>query len=133
VLLLVRVRTGAVETSRGGRAYLTPAGQELLLRADGSAEQRAADPFGPDWRWVLEAGPRFEIEGRRLGEFLDWVARETGWTLRFAEDASAVNASDIVLHGSFGDLPPDQAPFVVLPGARLDAVLEHGTLIIRRR
>lgn len=131
--LLVRVRDGAVLTRHHGHTYLTPAGQELLLRRDGTSERRATSPHGPEWDWVLEASPGFDIEGRSLQQFLDWVARETGWRIVFADRGLADSAADIVLHGSIGDLRPDRAPFAVLPGAGLEGEVEDGTLRVRRR
>ncbi|HEY7213204.1 MAG TPA: hypothetical protein VIC28_01175, partial [Thermoanaerobaculia bacterium] len=130
-VLSVQVRNGSVRTEHRGRAYLTPAGQELVLRRDGRPERHAVTAHGPAWEWVLEASPGFDIEGRTLREFLDWVSRETGWTIRFA-DAGLANAADgIVLHGSIGELRADRAPFTVLPGAGLEGKLEGGTLVVR--
>jgi len=131
--LRVRVREGSVLTQQHGRTYLTPAGQELLLRHDGTSERRNVAAHGPEWEWVLEASPGFDIEGRSLQEFLDWVSRETGWQIRYADNGLVESAAKIVLHGSIGKLRADRAPFAVLPGAGLDGRLEDGTLVIRRR
>jgi hypothetical protein len=130
--LLVRVRDGAVLTQQRGRTYLTPAGQELLLRHDGTLERRDVAAHGPEWEWVLEASPGFDIEGRSLQEFLDWVSRETGWQIRYADNGLAESAAKIELHGSIGKLRADRAPFAVLPGAGLEGRLEDGTLVVQR-
>jgi ferric-dicitrate binding protein FerR (iron transport regulator) len=131
--LLVRVRDGAVLTEQGGRTYRTQSGQELILRRDGTSERREAAPYGPEWDWVVKAAPGFDIEGRTLREFLDWVARETGWRIVLADAGLEDSAAQTVLHGSIGKLPPDQAPFAVLPGAGLEGKIENGALIVRRR
>ncbi len=131
--LLVRVRDGEVLTEHRGHTFRTPAGQELVLHPDGTAERHQAATYGPGWEWVLETSARFDIEGRSLQEFLAWVSRETGWQIRFADEALAASARGIVLHGSIGNLRPDRAPFAVLPGAGLEGTLEGGTLVIRRR
>jgi hypothetical protein len=81
---------------------------------------------------VLEAAAGFEIEGQTLQDLLDWVARETGWQVRFADAELAASAKEIVLHGGIGNLRPDQAPFAVLPGAGLEGELSRGVLTIRR-
>lgn len=130
--LNVRVRDGAVEVERSGSTFLTPTGQELVLRRDGTAEQRMLSPYGPEWEWVIEAAAGFEVEGRNLEEFLAWVSRETGWQVRYEEGALTSPASGIVLHGAIGNLRPDQAPFAVLPGAGLEGELAGDTLIVRR-
>ncbi len=131
--LLVRVRDGAVLTEQRGHTFLTRAGQELLLHRDGASERRAIAAHGQGWEWVLAATPGFDIEGRSLREFLDWVSRETGWRIVLADEGLADSAGEIVLHGSIGELPPDQAPFAVLPGAGLEGKLEDGRLVVRRR
>lgn len=136
--LEVRVRDGAVAVERGGREWLTPAGEELVVSPGGESHRRPIDPWGPEWEWVLEAAAGYPIEGRTLGELLDWVTRETGWTVRWAEPGLAAGAREIVLRGAIGGLRPDQAPFVVLPGAGLEGELVEGgpgtgELVIRRR
>ncbi len=130
--LSVQVRDGAVEVERDGSTRVAPAGEELVLYRDGTEARRARAPYGPEWDWVLAAA-RFEVEGRKVGDFLDWVARETGWQIRFANEELARPAREIVLRGGIGGLRPDQAPFVVLPGAGLEGELAGGTLIVRRR
>jgi ferric-dicitrate binding protein FerR (iron transport regulator) len=130
--LLVRVRDGEVLTEHRGRTYRTPAGRELTLHRDGTVESRGVATHGAEWDWVLRAAPGFDIEGRNLREFLDWVSRETGWRVLFADSGLADSAAKIVLHGGIGDLRPDRAPFAVLPGAGLSGKLEDGTLVIRR-
>lgn len=131
--LLVRVRDGAVLTEQRGRTFLTHAGEELMLRRDGTSQRREAAASGPDWEWVLAASPGFGIEGRTLREFLDWVSRETGWRIDFADAGLADSADEIILHGSIGGLRPDRAPFAVLPGAGLEGEIEDGALVVRRR
>ncbi|HXU47233.1 MAG TPA: FecR family protein [Thermoanaerobaculia bacterium] len=130
--LRVQVRDGSVAVEHQGVSRLAPAGQELALRPDGSAERRQLPSFGPAWDWVLESAGSFDLEGRSLADFLDWTARETGWRIRFAEPALAESARRIVLHGGLGALRPDRAPFVVLPGAGLSGEVSGGTLVIRR-
>jgi FecR-like protein len=131
--LLVRVRDGAVLTEQRGRTYRTQAGQELVLHHDGTAERRGIPRYGAEWEWVLAASPGFAIEGRTLKEFLDWTSNETGWKIVLADPGLADSATKIVLHGSVGELRPDQAPFAVLPGAGLEGKLKNGTMVVRRR
>lgn len=130
--LQVLVREGSVVVERGGRSYVTPAGRELLIRGDGTADLHDVAAHGPEWEWILDTAGEFAIEGRSLQEFLDWVARETGWRIRFEDQELETSARGITLHGGMGELRADRAPFVVLPGAGLDAELRGGELIIRR-
>lgn len=130
--LEVRVRDGAVSIGRAGSTHVAAAGEELTLHRDGETLRRKIAVHGPEWDWVLEAAPRFSVEGKSLRQLLDWVARETGWTYRFEDEELAASADEIILHGSLGGLRPDQAPFTVLPGAGLEGELDDGTLIVRR-
>lgn len=130
--LEVRVRDGAVAVEQAGATHIAAAGEELTLHQDGETLRRKMAVHGPEWDWVLEAAPRFTVEGKSLRELLDWVARETGWTYRFEDAELAASADEIILHGSLGGVRPDQAPFAVLPGAGLEGELDDGTLIVRR-
>lgn len=125
--LRVRVREGAV---RVGSLSATE-GVELTLRADGSVTRQMVAAHGSPWDWVLQAAPPLAIEGLTLEEFLNRVARETGWTIRYADPGLAESAGTIVVHGDIGHLPPDQALEVVLPGAGLEHRVADGTLIVR--
>ncbi len=131
----VRVREGMVlieqgEGSQGESSHSATSGTKLTLHRDGSVLRRRVPVHGPEWRWILDTAPHFDIEGRTLREFLDWVARETGWQLRFADQTMETSAETITLHGAFGDLTPDQASDVVLPGAGLRGQVVDGTLIV---
>ena len=130
--LRVRVRDGAIELAAAGGTASAKAGEELTLARNGRLERRAAAPHGPDWDWVIEAGPPFELEGRSLAEFLAWVELETGWRVAYDDPSLETTAATITLHGSLGELNAAAAPDVVLPGARLDHRLEAGVLHLSR-
>lgn len=131
--LRVRVRDGSVVVERGSETRLAAAGEAIVVRGDGVMERRRASGYGPAWNWVTATAPRFELEGRTLAQLLEWVSRETGWVVRYEDPGLAAAADDVVLHGSLGDLRPDQAPFAVLPGAGLEGEFDEGTLVVRRR
>lgn len=129
--LRVRVREGEVRIERGDASHPAVAGVELTLRADGTVTRQEVAGHGSPWNWVLEAAPPLEIEGKTLQEVLDQVARETGWTIRYADESLAASAGSIVVHGAIGHLTPDQALDVVLPGAGLRYEVVEGVLVIR--
>lgn len=130
--LAVRVREGAVAVERGGATFRAGAGRELVLHRDGRVERRDAPGYGPAWEWVAAAGPAFDIEGRSVAELLEWVSRETGWRVLYEDPGLAAAAEGVVLHGSMGDLRPEEAPFALLPGAGLEGELRGGILVVRR-
>jgi len=128
--LRVSVREGLATLVRAGQTFTAPAGSRLLVRAGGQVETSAAPSQGPDWDWVLAIAPPFDLEGRTLAQYLDWITRETGWRVDFADPAIARNASTIVLHGSIAGLRPDETPMAVLPTCGLSHRLTDGTLTI---
>ncbi len=130
--LRIQVRDGEVEVDLGKAAHTAEAGTALTVGASGAVTREAVSVHGPPWGWILRTSPPFELEGRTLGEFLDWVAQETGWRTRFADPALERELTDTVVHGSIAGARPDQAPDLVLPGFGLRYLIEDGTLLIEQ-
>jgi ferric-dicitrate binding protein FerR (iron transport regulator) len=123
--LRVRVREGRV-TWDGARGSAN-AGEELRITPRAAPLRRPISGHGPDWEWVALCAPRFQIEGRTLRPFLDWVAREQGWELRF-EPGIERRARNTRLHGSIARLSPQAALATVLSTTSLGVRIEHGVL-----
>ena len=115
----VRVRDGKVRLSQASVVSEVGPAEELLARADASITRRHVDPFGADWAWVARAAPRFELEGKSLGSFLDWIEEEGGWTIAFASPALERRARATVLHGSVEDMSTTEALGTILPACGL--------------
>lgn len=130
--LRVSVREGRANLDRDGRSYGADAGQRLTIDASGAVLTDRVDPRGPEWDWVLASAPPFPIEGRPLTEYLGWVSREAGLTVRFADPSIEREAGTVVLHGSIEGLTPDQTPAAVLPTCGLDHRIEGDLLLIDR-
>lgn len=130
--VVVRVRTGAVELSGDGRAVEVAEGTGLAVARDGEAEWSRIAAHAPEWLWAQEVAPRFEIEGRTVDSFLDWVSAETGLEIRYREPAIEAFAAKTVLHGSIGSLAPARAPEVVLASCGLAAEIEGPNLVVDR-
>jgi ferric-dicitrate binding protein FerR (iron transport regulator) len=126
----VRVREGAVVVSHGEEVYRAAGGEELTLRRDGSIAIDTVEPHGSEWAWVLAAAPGLEIEGQTLRSYLDWVARETGWTVSFTDESLERSAATIILYGTIEGLNPEESLSVILPGSGLDYRVENGSLAI---
>ncbi len=85
--LRLRVREGEVRLALADDNLLSAqAGVALTVLSDGTVEREAVAPHGEGWEWVLRAAPSFELEGKSVAEALDWIVRETGWELRFADE-----------------------------------------------
>ncbi len=127
--LRLRVRTGSVEIRRGGSVTRATARTETVVAA-GGITVRALPSYGPEWAWMAGLSPPFAIEGRSLRAFLEHLAREQGYTLRYAGPAVADVAARIILHGSVERLQPAEALDVALATSGLRYRLRGGDLVV---
>lgn len=127
----IRVREGQVRYFGASGARLADAGTELLASSEGRVTSQPVSTFGPDWEWTTALAPEFAIEGRPLGEFLQWVSRELGRTVTFADARARESASSIILHGSIQDETPSEALANILATTSLAFELADGTVRIR--
>jgi ferric-dicitrate binding protein FerR (iron transport regulator) len=130
VPMTIKVRDGAVQLERAGRIDRAPEGTELLARADGTVSTKSLDPFAADWAWTTAAAPTFIAENATLEAFLEWAAREGGWTIEWS-DALRQRARTTILHGPIDGLAPADALDVVLPTCGLSPEFVHGRLRLR--
>ncbi len=129
--LRIQVREGAVLVAVGDESHRAEAGVELTVDSAGHVA-KARLPQQQDWSWILATAPIFQLDGSTLGQALDWVARETGWTVRFEDEDLEAEARRIVTRGSLDGLTPDQAPELIVPTAGLSYSLDGQTLTIMR-
>jgi ferric-dicitrate binding protein FerR (iron transport regulator) len=127
----IRVRAGRVELTRGATVNPVAAGTETIVTTTGVAVAQIP-PYGPEWAWVATLAPSFAIEGHSLRAFLEHVAAEEGWTLRYANPAVAEAADRIVLHGSVDGLRAEDALDVALATSGLQYRLSGGELLVSR-
>jgi hypothetical protein len=131
-VMSVRVREGAVVLTRDGEELDIPHGTALKVFEDGAVETTRIPVFGPEWDWVQQVAPPFDIEGRTVVAFLDWVSQETGLWIHFQDPEVERFAGETVLYGTVEGLTPAQAPEVVLASCGLTATRAAGTLTVRR-
>ena len=77
-----------------------------------------------------EVAPTFHMEGQTLMEFLKWVTRENGWSLKFEDLKIEQTAFRTVLHGSLKGLSPQETTDVVLPVCGLNHSLVEGVFTV---
>jgi ferric-dicitrate binding protein FerR (iron transport regulator) len=128
--LRIRVRDGAVQLERAGRIDRAQKGTELVARADGTVSTRSVDPFAADWAWTTAAAPPFVVENATLEAFLQWAAREGGWTIEWS-DALRQRARTTILHGAIDGMTPAEALDMVLPTCGLSPAFVNGKLRLR--
>jgi hypothetical protein len=129
--LRVRVRDGLVQLSQSRESHDAHPGDELTLDGNGTIVRRTVPGYGADWAWVVALAHPFDLEGRSLRDFLDWITRENGWQLRFADAAVEEKARTTILHGSIKGLTPGEALAAVLPTSGVEHQLANGVLLIR--
>jgi len=130
--LRVRVRDGAVQLEHSGRIDRALQGTELLARPDGTVSTKPVAPFAADWAWTTAAAPTFVVENATLEAFLQWAAREGGWTIGWS-DALRQRARSTIVHGAIDGLTPAEALAAVLPTCRLTPAVVNGRLWLRDR
>lgn len=127
----VMVREGEVLIN-GARSQMTArAGEALNVAGSGVAERTPISRSAPEWGWIAQVAPAFELEGSSVQRFLDWVAREEGWRWRFVDDDTRRRAADIVAHGSIEGYTPEEALDIVLPACGLSYVRERDEVVVR--
>ena len=128
----VRVRQGTVSFDHNGQARTTSAGRELTVHATGTVATAVIDVDGSDWIWIGRAATPFDVAGKTLGQFLDWVTRESGYRVRFIDPALERSSRAITLGGSIAGLDPTDALTVVLPTCGLRHRVIDGIVTIER-
>lgn len=130
----LKVREGSVALDGGaGSPAQASAGEELIVDPQGGIARHSIAPFGPEWEWVLAAAAMPDIEGMKVRRFLDWIAREAGWRVEFADGEAVSLADSVDLHGSVSHLAPREAIGVVLSSAGLEHRIANGALVVSVR
>ncbi|MDX1481373.1 MAG: FecR family protein [Woeseiaceae bacterium] len=98
--LIVSVREGRVRVD--GRYYDETAGAGVQLAFRGSARPVSVNlpAWGGAWSWAEAMAPGIDLSGRSADEFLQWVARETGFAIEYADADAERVAKEAMLRGS---------------------------------
>lgn len=130
--LRVSVREGAVTVRQGSSRWTSRAGERLVVGSGKPAAREPIATWGADWSWVVELARPFQLEGADVPSFLNWVTRELGWRWEYDNAETRVQVAPIVLHGSLGDLTPEEALAAVLPTCGLGFRREGDRIEITR-
>ncbi len=134
--LRIRIREGAVrflaETASGNAIDASgTAGEELLTIAGDDTLRRSTIALtGPDWAWVEALASAPAGDEHSLTTLLEWVARETGRELRFADGTVAASAGTATIVGAAG-LTPDETLDVIARSTGFDVEPTNTALVVR--
>lgn len=127
----VRVREGRIRFFGRSDTLDADAGTELLVAPGKSIAQRPIETYGRDWQWTAALAPDYDIEGRPLIGFLQWVSRELGRPLDFADADARKIADRTILHGSVRHQAPIEAMSNVLATTSLTYEIRGETIWVR--
>ncbi|HEX5648876.1 MAG TPA: FecR family protein [Steroidobacteraceae bacterium] len=130
----LRVREGLVVLSYDERQANGSAGEQLSIKPGRPLERTSILRTDAAWQWVESVAPTPDLNDRPVSELLDWVARETGRAIRYADREVERRAATTILHGSIQHLAPLEALDVMLATTQLEYVAQpDGTLLIQAK
>ena len=124
----IKVRDGAIELERAGNINRADKGTELVTRADGTVAMNSFDSFDARWAWTTAAAPPFIVKNATCGAFLEWAAREGGWTIEWSDALRQKARTTTILNGAIDGMTPRDALDAVLPTCGWSHELVNGRL-----
>ena len=83
--LSVSVRDGKVAVDGLYYDEVAEAREQLTLSGRARPQVLSILPYGDEWSWVETTAPLNSFDGKTIYEFLQWVARETGFEIEFED------------------------------------------------
>lgn len=128
----LRVREGEVRLRSGATDLRSLAGEQLSISVNGEVSRKPVASDDADWLWALALAPAPDIDNQPLTVLLNWVTRETGRVVKFANAEAQRRAASTILHGNIRHLAPLEALSVMLATTDLEYVLlDDGTIMIQ--
>lgn len=124
----IRVREGQVRFSGASGVQLASAGTQLLTTSDGQVTRQPVPTYGSDWQWTAALAPEFAVEGRTLDDYLQWISRELGRPVVFADVRARESAQHTILHGAIHSPATLDALAEVLSSTSLTYELADGVI-----
>lgn len=137
--LRVRVREGTVLLTPDASSeaevatHTARVGEQLVLNSEGQVLRGTTPIHGSHWDWVVRTAPLPAVEGESLRVFLDWLGREGGWDVRYADPRVEDVARATILHGDLEALSATDAATMVLRSSGLDYRIEKNVLEVVAR
>ena len=126
----IQVREGAVLVHDDGIKTQLELGDRLDISANDVTTATKVEPDDASWKWAENVSPHFDIEGRSLNDYLNWMSRETGRKVGFRTELARSSAKTTILHGSIEGLLPAESLSVVLSTTELGVVDDNSESIV---
>lgn len=127
--LSVSVREGRVAIDGTYHDATVTPGRRIVLRGSQRPEITNIAAYGDAWRWTEDMAPSADFDGRSIYEFLQWVARETGYAIRFETPDAERVAHDFKLRGTV-QTSPTKALHLWMMTVDLAYRMEDGVIFI---
>lgn len=126
----VQVREGFVNLSDDTNHLVVTSGEVVTISATDELSKHNISSHDLSWQWTEQTRPGYDIEGKHLDEYLDWVARETGKQLHYGSDKSHQIASSTALHGSIDHFSASESLDQVLKSVDMKLIESTENVII---
>lgn len=103
--LVVSVREGVVRIGEAAADQTIHRGQRAELAGNGRPVITNTSGVDADWAWVESVAPKISVDGMSAHEFLQWVGRETGYEVHYANAAVEQLARKATLRGPVNEDP----------------------------
>ena len=128
----VRVRDGtALFTGTDHAVVLIASGQQLSVSDGQTSLLPGPGVADTAWEWTGTISPAFDIEGRSLYDSVEWLGREAGLEVVYANDSVLARAQTVRVHGSIEGLATRDALVTVLTGSGFEFDLGSERVRIR--
>jgi hypothetical protein len=95
----IQVREGEVNVADDDFNQQLSAGEFLTITAAEEVSTKAMPAHDDSWQWTENARPDYDLNGKKLDDYLIWVARETGRELHYRSDNARKSAAETRLGG----------------------------------
>ncbi len=105
--LSVSVRDGKVAVDGLYYDEIAEAREQLTLSGRARPEVLSILPYGDEWSWIETTAPLNSLDGKTFDEFLQWVARETGFKIEYDDPKIEKMALEETVSGEVNATPRD--------------------------
>lgn len=129
----ILVRSGQVAFATDTIESEIDKGSEVTFSVTKIVDQKPISAYDNKWSWTQQIAEEFDIQGKNLVEYLNWVSQESGYPVQWDNSIDQSKSENIILSGSIRGLTPLQSLEVVLPTTRFGYNLSTNRITITSR